>query len=422
MELWQRLLVIGIVLALTAVAARLLDRRIMGADRSPEALTRYRILRRSLIAATVFAGVLSALLVIPGQGRRGRPARVVGRDRRDHRLRLAAHARQLRRRRDDRDDAAAPARRLGRGRGVEGSVEEIGLMYTFIRTGDNARLVIPNEKLASDTIRNSTIRSAAKYAEVTVQVPYDRPSPARRGARAEAPEAGRGLHQLARGVADPDGARLDRERGRGRAAGARPAPACTGTCVSSERSREPPRRSGGRGLDDEVYARKRRKRSGSSGGRAGAVPSSCARRGHHALFVAAGAAVTSVVAFGADCDLKTLRPVSIGQNSFIYAADNSILGAIPAEKNRQPVPLKRISAWMPKATVAIEDRRFYEHGGVDVEGIARALWKNVNAGEVVEGGSITQQLVRNLYIVSREQTVERKLKEACLAIKLDDAW
>jgi small-conductance mechanosensitive channel len=50
-------------------------------------------------------------------------------------------------------------------------VEEIGLMYTFIRTDDNARLVIPNEKLASDTIRNSTIRSAAKFAEVSVQVP-----------------------------------------------------------------------------------------------------------------------------------------------------------------------------------------------------------------------------------------------------------
>jgi small-conductance mechanosensitive channel len=55
--------------------------------------------------------------------------------------------------------------------GVEGVVEEIGLIYTFIRTEDNARLVIPNEKLASDTIRNSTIRSAAKYAQVTVQVP-----------------------------------------------------------------------------------------------------------------------------------------------------------------------------------------------------------------------------------------------------------
>jgi penicillin-binding protein 1A len=179
-----------------------------------------------------------------------------------------------------------------------------------------------------------------------------------------------------------------------------------------------------RGLDDEVYARKRRKRKRierRQSRRRGVLLAIAAAV--VLVLAAAGAAVTSVVAFGADCDLKTLRPVSIGQNSFIYAADNSILGAIPAEKNRQPVPLRRISAWMPKATVAIEDRRFYEHGGIDAEGIARALWKNVNAGEVVEGGStITQQLVRNLYPVSREQTVERKLKEACLAIKLNDAW
>ena len=77
---------------------------------------------------------------------------------------------------------------------------------------------------------------------------------------------------------------------------------------------------------------------------------------------------------------------------------------------------------MPKATVAIEDRRFYEHGGLDVEGIARALWANVKAREVVQGGStITQQLVRNLYI-SRERTLERKVKEACLAVKLNRAW
>ena len=95
---------------------------------------------------------------------------------------------------------------------------------------------------------------------------------------------------------------------------------------------------------------------------------------------------------------------------------------IPAERNRQPVALAEISAWMPKATVAIEDRRFYQHNGIDAEGIARAVWKNVSAGQVVEGGStITQQLVRNLYI-GRERTVERKLKEACLALKLDKAW
>jgi small-conductance mechanosensitive channel len=55
--------------------------------------------------------------------------------------------------------------------GVEGTVEEIGLTYTFIRAADNSRLVIPNEKLASDTIRNLTIRSPEKVAEITVQVP-----------------------------------------------------------------------------------------------------------------------------------------------------------------------------------------------------------------------------------------------------------
>ena len=140
------------------------------------------------------------------------------------------------------------------------------------------------------------------------------------------------------------------------------------------------------------------------------------------LFVVAGAAVTGVATFGSSCDLNSLQQVEIGSNTFIYAADNSRLGVIPAERNRQPVPFNRISDWMPKATVAIEDRRFYQHDGIDVEGIARALWKNVSAGQVVEGGStITQQLVRNLYI-GREKTVERKLKEACLAIKLDKAW
>ena len=72
---------------------------------------------------------------------------------------------------------------------------------------------------------------------------------------------------------------------------------------------------------------------------------------------------------------------------------------------------------MRKATIAIEDRRFFKHGGVDVEGIARAAVADIKAGAIVEGGStITQQLVRNLYI-SREQTVQRKVKEACLALE-----
>ncbi len=140
------------------------------------------------------------------------------------------------------------------------------------------------------------------------------------------------------------------------------------------------------------------------------------------LVAAAGAAGGGVYTFAGECDAGQLPTESIGQNTFVYAADGSLLGSIPAEQNRQVVPLARISPWMPKATVAIEDRRFFEHGGIDAEGIVRALWADVRAGHVVQGGStITQQLVRNL-TTAREQTVTRKVSEACLAIKLERSW
>jgi penicillin-binding protein 1A len=133
----------------------------------------------------------------------------------------------------------------------------------------------------------------------------------------------------------------------------------------------------------------------------------------------AAAGITGAATVGPRCDLDRLRPVEIGQNSFVYAADGSLLGSIPAEKNRQPVKLNRISKWMRLATIAIEDRRFYEHSGIDLEGIARALSKDIRAGKVVEGGStLTQQLVRNLY-VGNEVTFERKAIEACLAVRLN---
>jgi penicillin-binding protein 1A len=121
-----------------------------------------------------------------------------------------------------------------------------------------------------------------------------------------------------------------------------------------------------------------------------------------------------------DCDLDRLQPVTLGSNSFVYARDGRFLGTIPAEKNRQPVGLREISPWMRKATLAIEDRRFYRHSGVDFEGIARAAWADLRARKPVQGAStITQQLVRNLYPISRKRTFRRKLIEACLALRLD---
>jgi penicillin-binding protein 1A len=118
--------------------------------------------------------------------------------------------------------------------------------------------------------------------------------------------------------------------------------------------------------------------------------------------------------------LDTLKPVDQGTSSVVYAADGSRLGFIQSDEIRTPVPLWKIPESMRSATIAIEDQRYYKHGGIDYEGILRAAFKNVEAGKAVEGGStITQQLVRNLY-VGRERTLERKIREAKLAEELED--
>ncbi|MBA3347310.1 MAG: mechanosensitive ion channel [Actinobacteria bacterium] len=172
MELWQRLLVIGIVLAVTFVAARLIDRRMARGNRTPQSLTRYRVLRRSIFAAVVTFGLLSALLVIP-QVRALAGALLASTAVLGLIVGFAAQ-RTLGNFIAGLMIAFTQPLRLGdwvEVDGEEGAVEEIGLMYTFIRTRDNNRIVVPNEKLASDTIRNSTIRSPAKFAQVTVQVP-----------------------------------------------------------------------------------------------------------------------------------------------------------------------------------------------------------------------------------------------------------
>jgi penicillin-binding protein 1A len=138
----------------------------------------------------------------------------------------------------------------------------------------------------------------------------------------------------------------------------------------------------------------------------------------------AAAALTGVEAFKSSCTLDSLDEVVIGRNSFVYDANGDLLGAIPAENNREPLEYEEVSPLLVEATVAIEDQRFWEHDGIDYESIVRAAFANFKAQDVVQGGStITQQLVRNLYRpVGTEQTLKRKLKEACLALKLDRAW
>jgi penicillin-binding protein 1A len=120
--------------------------------------------------------------------------------------------------------------------------------------------------------------------------------------------------------------------------------------------------------------------------------------------------------------LANLSPITHGAVSKVYAADGTLIGVIHSDKIRQPIPSSKIPQDLKDATVAIEDRRFYSHGGIDPSAIVRAGWEDLTAGgKPVEGGStITQQLVRNLYIEDPQDTLKRKIIEAHLANDEED--
>jgi small-conductance mechanosensitive channel len=169
---WERLGVIAVVILVTAVVARVVDRRIARRELDAASATRYRVLRRSITVTIVVVGLLSALLLIP-------QVRVVAGGVLASSAVLAlviGFAAQRTLSNFVAGILIAFTQPLRIGDRVEidnsaGVVEEIALTYTFIRLDDDSRLVIPNDKLASDTIRNSTIRSRDKVAEITVHVP-----------------------------------------------------------------------------------------------------------------------------------------------------------------------------------------------------------------------------------------------------------
>src|SRR3954469_9652049 len=118
--------------------------------------------------------------------------------------------------------------------------------------------------------------------------------------------------------------------------------------------------------------------------------------------------------------IDQLKPIDKGASSVIYAADGSRLGYVQAAQVRTPVRWEDMPMTIRQATVAIEDKRFYEHGGVDPEGIFRSAIKNVTSGKTVQGGStITQQLVRALYIRDPKRDLKRKIREAKMADELE---
>ncbi|HEY6960428.1 MAG TPA: PBP1A family penicillin-binding protein [Gaiellaceae bacterium] len=110
-------------------------------------------------------------------------------------------------------------------------------------------------------------------------------------------------------------------------------------------------------------------------------------------------------------------------NTYVYASDDhTVLAILRGDQARIVVSSNAISPWMKHAIVAIEDKRFYEHRGVDVRGMARAVWADISHRGAVQGGStITQQLVKNAYLTS-QKTIGRKLVEAALAWQLEQKW
>jgi len=171
-EFWQHALIAAAVIVAAWLVAKLVDRRIAKRDLPPEVITRYRVIRRTLFVTIVC--VLSALLVIP-QVRAVAGAilassavlalvigfasqRVIGN---------AVAGIMI---------AFTQPLRLGDEVEVEdarGTVEEIGLNYTWLRTSDDNQIAVPNEKLASQTIRNATIRTPGGYVEVTARLPLE---------------------------------------------------------------------------------------------------------------------------------------------------------------------------------------------------------------------------------------------------------
>ena len=136
-------------------------------------------------------------------------------------------------------------------------------------------------------------------------------------------------------------------------------------------------------------------------------------------------AVGSAVAgpfFWYPCSLDGLEAHGPAQASVLLSSDGTRLGMLGSSGDRIPVSLQGVSPVMRKAIIDTEDRRFYENSGIDFIGILRALKSDVSAGGFAQGAStIEQQLVRNLYLTP-QQSLTRKLTEACLAVQLDKQW
>ncbi|MBV8066290.1 MAG: transglycosylase domain-containing protein [Actinobacteria bacterium] len=126
--------------------------------------------------------------------------------------------------------------------------------------------------------------------------------------------------------------------------------------------------------------------------------------------------------FFVSCNINKLEPHGPGRSSYLISSDGIRFATLGAAVNTTPVALARIDPKLQRATVAVEDRRFYHEGGTDWIAMVRSAAADIGSASFAQGGStLTQQLVRNLYL-GDQRTLGRKLEEGCLADALARKW
>ena len=131
------------------------------------------------------------------------------------------------------------------------------------------------------------------------------------------------------------------------------------------------------------------------------------------------AALFGVIKDSPKTNLKNLSN-SFNQTSSIYDEKGNLLEKIESQEYRTIVPIEKVPTYIKDAFVSIEDQRFYSHGGLDFRSVLGSIYTNLKAGSYVRGAStLTQQLVKNVYLTN-EKTINRKIKEAYLSMRLAD--
>lgn len=137
------------------------------------------------------------------------------------------------------------------------------------------------------------------------------------------------------------------------------------------------------------------------------------------LALGIGTSFALVVVYQQLPDVRQLEHFTLPQATTIYTESGRMLTRLSAEGRYDPIPLTELPQHVQDAVISAEDRRFWQHEGVDFLGLARAIVTNLRKGRTVSGAStITQQLIKNLFL-SPEQSAKRKIAEALLAFQLE---